>query len=170
MFWVPPLRSALQDKTGGRWVSRLLLLTWGPCGSWSSWKSSLPLPTSARSAPGPDGMPDPKTERMAWHLAAPRRPQWRGRTESSLDLGPREGGETRLQSTAIERQRSMASEVWNMSFNRTYFLSSSLRKEKRPLKFNLRETHILYSTVKCKWDLFDISLQYLSVKCHFLQR
>lgn len=63
-----------------------VLLTWGPCGSWSSWRSIRPPPTSGRSAPGPDGTPGPETEPTAWRSAAPRRPRWRGRTESSRDL------------------------------------------------------------------------------------
>ncbi len=80
-------------RTVRQWV-RLVSLTWGPCGSWSSWKSSLPPPTSAQNAPEPDGTPDPETELTVWRLAAPRRPQWRERTESSLDLRQRQGAGT----------------------------------------------------------------------------
>lgn len=69
-------------------------LTWGPCGSWSNWRSTLPLPTSGQSAPEPDGTPDPKTELMVWHWGEPRRPQWRERRESSLGLGQAEKQET----------------------------------------------------------------------------
>lgn len=85
----------MKGQTDSCWVRRVLL-TWGPCGSWSSWRSNLPPPTSAQSAPEPDGTPGPETEPTVWRSAAPRRPQWRGRTESSLDLGRQQRGDTHL--------------------------------------------------------------------------
>lgn len=74
--------------------NHLLQRTWGPCGSWSNWRSNLPPPTSGQSAPEPDGTPDLKTELMVWHWGAPRRPQSREQRESSLGLGPAEKQET----------------------------------------------------------------------------
>lgn len=101
-----PLSWVLQDWQKAATGSQMLL-TWGPCGSWCSWRSNLPPPTSAQSAPGPDGTPDPETEPRVWCSAASRRPQWRERTESSLDLRHRE--EESCKTTASNRKKNVCS-------------------------------------------------------------
>lgn len=144
-------QSSFTGQMGSRWFGELVLLTWGPYGSWSSWRSSLPPPTSAQSAPKPDGMPVPKTELTVWHLAAPKRLQWRGRTESSLDLRPREGGQKGLREE--EKHGYCTAQMW------LYYFILSYTEEKIVLHMYLevRSQFLWHITKKCLFAKKDES-------------
>lgn len=139
---------------------KLVQLTWGPCGSWSSWRSNHPPPTSAQSAPEPDGTPDPKTELTVWHLAAPRRPRWREWRESSLDL------------RQAEERPWKGSWVWS-----AYLVSGVCCHLVQKLEFRYSaemktcdQTVILgCSMAKFKCDFVDLFLHFLHCKVHLLQ-